>query len=578
MKVSEEDFKKNSAIEKDLRILDKKDDIRFGEVTIIERGRDTKKIIMKYKTFGSKQELGAEIALAKTRLTFSHENLLTFLDFSTGCESGFCSSIYWMKLFFECPNLDLEKELRRRVKSNIIGLNSHELTHLLYNTVQAGAFLHSKGFAHGNINPKNIEVDRPDLYKLVESFGNLAKPEEQAYAKLKAGGLNFMSPELYSRHVYSNPNVAKAPVTTQMLKTSDCFSLGFTILFASCDKSLNEFYKPNGNVDIELLEKYKESFAQKFPTNKLLTSTVFALLEVDPARRPKDLQEVLKQLLPYEHVQQSIEQEIQQEMNSNQQSQQDVYANYASNSEWETEWVSGQPSRSLANSHAEYPQLSSSQFNGHQSSFAERRQPTSPSPLRESYYSMQKNHSNGNGFDFEHTKNQIHTNQTNSGFHDQTNNQYYNNQMISDPKPQRPDPPQFMPPNNLSYDDQPPRVNFTPQPQRVVLRQTAPQQDFSAFPAQQSGQVYTQVSNPLTHGFGFRKKENPVQQTPAYPAQRQEHPSNDYQLPEASQRHDLQQHHGYYYAPDQTGVDQHPQYADYSSVQSNPNAYGNRGY
>ena len=566
--LASQEFEKSSAIEKDLRVLQKKDDIRFGEVHIIESGRETKKILMKHKFFGSKQELGSEIIFAKTRLSFSHENLITFLDYSTGKDSGFCSSVHWMKLYFEYPDLDLEKELLRRARNNIIGLNSHELTHLLYNLVQAGAMLHSKGFAHGDINPKNVEVDRPDCYKLVEAFGSLAKPEEQAYTRAKAGAAIFMSPELYSLHMYSNPKVAKTPVTTQMLKTSDCFSLGFTILFASCDKSLQAFYKPNGHVDIDLLEEYKRSFAQRFPTNKLLTSTVFALLEVDPAKRAKNLQEVEAQLLPYDVVKQSIQQELLDLADT----QQDGYASYVQQQEWEHDWVSGSAGQSLANSRAHTSQLSNSQFGRQRVASVKSSQPSSQQALRESYHQMHLNRPGDSGHYSAPMDNLAPANHANRAFQEPTGNQYYEYQLTTNPEPQRLDPQHFSQQTRTGAPGQSFQDNFYPQGD--FARQSARQPQFSASLAPNPGPVYSQASNPLARGFG--RPAQPAQKPAAYQEPQQEAAIYDYYVPDANQQ-DLEPPGYPYNSTQRSGGDQHVEYADYSA-QSYPNANGYRGY
>ena len=330
-----EDYKKQSKIEENFNVLKKYDDSRFGHVSIVEVPGNKRKLMVREKTFGTKNELTTEIIAVKNRLGIFDDNLLAFVDFSTGERSDLCSTQYWIRLFFEYPDHDIDQELKRRVKSNIIGFNSQELTHMLYGTVKAGSVLHKAGLHHGDICPQLIEMDTPSNYKLVERFGDLAKPEDHMITRVLRGGEIYTAPEAYRKIRQTNGKLKKGELVAQNLQTADVFSLGQSLLHAGTDEGVQGIYAKNGSIDLAHFDKLKRDFISKFPENNLLVSTVLAMVEVEPEHRPQDFNMILSELPPYNVVQQTLQgsQNYQQQANYNQ---------YVSQNQWEKNWTQGQ--------------------------------------------------------------------------------------------------------------------------------------------------------------------------------------------------------------------------------------------
>lgn len=335
-----EEYKRTSRVEENFNVLKRYEDPRFGPVSIIEVPGNQRRLMCREKSFGSKNELTREIIAAKRRLAVGDPHLLSLIDYSTGERSNFCSSDYWIKLFFEFPDHDIEQEQRRRIKSGLIGFNSSELTHMLYNIVQGGAALNKAGMYHGDICPQTIEMDNPESYKLVERFGELASPQDYQLTRIVKGGDLYSAPEIYNR-AKNPPRDKKAPGPNY--RSADVFSLGLTLLRAGTDDQVQTIYNKNGTLDYSKLENVKRDFAAKFPENNLLVSTVCAMLDPEPANRPRDFEAMLNELPPYNLVRDTLRQ---QQGNFGQTSQvqqiqnpQNVYNQYVAQSAWEQSWT-----------------------------------------------------------------------------------------------------------------------------------------------------------------------------------------------------------------------------------------------
>lgn len=352
--VTKEDFKRESQWTSNFKIVRKADDPRFGSIVLIKTPSSDRLIAVREKRFSDQKELSEEILEIKKRLQVRDDRLLTLLDFSTGEKSDFCSTTYWIKIFFEYPDHDIDQELRRRnTQAGYAGFTSSELTHLLYNTLHAGKVLNDNNRYHGDISPECVEMDTPQNYKLVEVFGELSKPELHQSQRLISGGHRYSAPEVYQKmlngtFVKGNEKGPKSPQLISTLKQADVFSLGMTILHAGTDEGVDSVYKNDGTIDKGQLNNLKQKFQTKFARNTLLTSTVLAMLEENVEERPKDLASVLAVLPPYNSVRQAFEQERVRELQAASQ-QSNLYNNpanlqaYLNQTQWEQHWMPGQP-------------------------------------------------------------------------------------------------------------------------------------------------------------------------------------------------------------------------------------------
>ena len=355
------DYDRVASVEKDFKILKKFDDPRFGNVAIIEQPGNTRRLMMKEKVFNSKADLTAEIEAVRRRIAVHNSNLLPLVDYSTGSRSDFCSTFYWIKLYFEYPDHDLEQELRRRARYNIVGLNGSELTHMLYQVSDAGAFLNANGFIHGDICPETIEMDNPERYRLVEKFGDLSRPDLIQASKLWTKADIYAAPEVHGKIRSGTFKPAKVFAVNDEMKKADVYSLGLTMLQAGTGQNVQSIYSKQGPANIEVLARLKNAFFERFgQENNLLATTVASMVEVNPASRPF-FHQIMANIPPYNDVRAHLDQErarggsrnsVLPATNPNGHSQSGIHSMYSSNlykggdayqeyiksNAWETGW------------------------------------------------------------------------------------------------------------------------------------------------------------------------------------------------------------------------------------------------
>ena len=378
-----EEYNKVARVETDFRIIKKLEDPRFGQVAIIEAGDSNRKLMVKEKVFNSKVEVTNEIKAIKSRLelqtskdgkqgTSASPYLLNLVDYSTGERGDFCSTFYWIKIYFEYPDHDLEQELRRRARFNLSGLNFEELCYLLFQVARGAAFLYENGQGHGDICPETIEMDSPTRYRLVEKFGDLSSPHATQELKIHSNQDLHLAPEVFARHLSKVKN-AKAPVAPLSQDKADVFSFGLTLIQAGVDQTVQSVYRPEiqegkkpitdnratgGQINQAALERLYSQFRARFnlKEHEILTNTVKQMIELDPNNRP-DFKTLLSRLPTLEQFDAMMRDQKARNPNFNQiinSSNRDysgfygsqapvsnpnqAYSQYIQQSEWETDW------------------------------------------------------------------------------------------------------------------------------------------------------------------------------------------------------------------------------------------------
>lgn len=176
------------------------------------------------------------------------------------------------------------------LKSNWFDKNYVSLIRCYLQIIDAVDYIHQKGFYHGNINPKNIIVDRNDNAYLLD-FGRC-----YIYAILKnEPNKLFYAPE----QIHQN----------ESCKESDIYSLGLCmleLLVDSCftDCSFEQIYRGFTSLELifEYITKEKDSLDK---INAGIFLLIKKMLKGSPAERAnlveirKDLNDLLRQILPY---------------------------------------------------------------------------------------------------------------------------------------------------------------------------------------------------------------------------------------------------------------------------------------
>jgi serine/threonine protein kinase len=281
LKLSESEMNRPSEIESVYKIYKKLNDPSYGDITLMQHPSTRDKIAMKEKVLNTEDQFTQEIAAARNRKKLKNDYILELKDYSTRKKNDFCSTFYVLRAFYDYEPNHLKKEILDR-KNKGENFSMEELTHLLYNTVEAGAYLQENGQNHADIRPSQILVTKNGTFKLGDRLNDPTPPPRNQFNNIVAGKDLYMSPILFNalkQHKFNIPHNAYK---------SDVFSLGMTIMEAGLMRPMTGVYPDNKSIEIsehDLQENLNE-FSQKYQDNPLLVTTVTKMLEVRESSRP----------------------------------------------------------------------------------------------------------------------------------------------------------------------------------------------------------------------------------------------------------------------------------------------------
>lgn len=304
MTLKESDYERKSDLEKDFKFQKKFNDPRFGEISLIQNPSTRQFLAVKDKRINDKKETGKVIVNARKKMTNNNPYILSLIDYSVAKQAELCSSFYLVRLFYDFPRSDLYREMQEREK-NGQSFDDIELTHILYQTVQANSYLQSKGQYHGNIQPVNVAYKKTEGVAQLIDMSEDANTQNQTKAlqknRLIAGLHLYQSPTTFANLKKGNLNYSVDP------NKEDVFALGLTLLEIGNGKSIQNIYSnPNKEVDLNNLNTHLTNFKAKHGAdNALLVSTVDLMLSPDEAKRP-NFTELETSLPPYDAVKQQL--------------------------------------------------------------------------------------------------------------------------------------------------------------------------------------------------------------------------------------------------------------------------------
>lgn len=266
----------------------KKDDV-LGNYFEYTNNKNKTKIICIEKLLNNRQELLKKIEESKKKILNKNENMLNILDFSVEVQKNWCSTFYLLKLFYEFPQNSLKKEISIRKNKNK-NFNMKELTHLLYDIINAGVHLQENNIKHNDICPSLIYLSKKENYKLLLNQKNKKNPERYQLEKMLRNQNYYLSPKLYialKKRYLDN-------IKHNSIK-SDMFSFGLVILEAGLLKSVRNIYD-SSNINKNILDSYLKEFEEKYNNNPLLFSSLRKILEFDEEERPDFIS--LKEVIP----------------------------------------------------------------------------------------------------------------------------------------------------------------------------------------------------------------------------------------------------------------------------------------
>ena len=281
----------------------KQSDPSMGDIIILKSTTSDELICSKEYIKNSKEQFAQAIMEAQNRLRMNHKYLIEMKNYSTRVKNDFCSTFYSIKLFYEYQANNLQRETRHR-KDKGQDFSSLELTHLLYNIVEAGAYLQDQGRSHGDIRPSSIAVlAEGNSFKLID------RPEPNMNALEYQRSLIYSGKDLYLPPALFLALKRNAMKSSHNEYKTDVFSLGLCILEAGLKKPVSSIYSESGFNKPEL-DRLIGEFSKKYQDNPMVATTVSKMLCVEEAERP-DFKGIVKAIPSYAEVLEYFEQEDQ---------------------------------------------------------------------------------------------------------------------------------------------------------------------------------------------------------------------------------------------------------------------------
>jgi hypothetical protein len=301
----------------------------FGEYFEYKAIRGSGNIICVEKLLNDKEAILREIESRKKRMLNKHEYLVNLLDYSVEVQTNWCSTFYLLKSFYEHVDKNLIAEIldRKKLSGDKNRFKMEELTHLMYQQVQANCFLQERNLHHGDISPNTVFMTPNNDFKLAFRMNDMMSPERIQMDKAIKNEPLYLSPTYYE--AVKSRSLEKMKHNQHK---SDMFALGLTILQSGLMRGIQDVYVGD-RFDADRLNDLLDEFQASYEENPLLYTSVRKMCEVSEDERPDFIS--LKSALPeYETIKdyfQKVEQGIYEEDLPEEQYATDSMRNYEAN-------------------------------------------------------------------------------------------------------------------------------------------------------------------------------------------------------------------------------------------------------
>lgn len=272
----------------------------LGEVRLIFDGASRQPLLRRELSGGDRTRLIRLAQESAKQRLMAHSHLLPLMDYSFGREKSLCATRYTLRQYFECPRVELRREIDRRAQASQL-FSALELTMLLYQLLGACEALQEARMSHGSISPVSV-VLRPGSTEggLRLFFDEPLQPQKYMEALLRRIVMKLP--------LNASPAAFEAVVKRQKsfsvnLVVEDAFAIGLLLLEAGTFQSTARLYAASGDFDRQRLSLLLGVFRKRYDKDSLLlTNCVSFLLEKQPAAKIS-FSEILSHLPPYQDMQ-----------------------------------------------------------------------------------------------------------------------------------------------------------------------------------------------------------------------------------------------------------------------------------
>ena len=140
-------------------------DIRYGNITVYKKSSSL--ILPKAKKLVTDLEGREFLKLSKKRFACKHSNLMNMIDYGISQIDDVCNRTNKATAYFEFLPKSL-LDLNRIHANKRIGYEAKDICQMLYDIVDAQAYLQYRGLNHGLIRPEYIGYDKSGTYVLCD--------------------------------------------------------------------------------------------------------------------------------------------------------------------------------------------------------------------------------------------------------------------------------------------------------------------------------------------------------------------------------------------------------------------------
>lgn len=248
-----------------------------GDHFLLQNSQSGDLLLKKFFNLQSKEKTIQIQKSLEKRMQMNHENVIKMEDYDLEIDESWCSSFFFVSVFYEYPERLLSDHLSEQL-NDVKPTPAPLMLKIFYNTVNGLQFLQEnyKNYCSGYLQLRGIFYDpKSNNYKIIE---NLKKQTlTDFYFNMRATHDKFaiFSPETIS---------TKSILTNQSDQYSkiDAFNLGLILLVLGTNCLPGYFYTKNfSGFDFKRLGSKIDAFLLAFDKDPLLCDILMDLLQID---------------------------------------------------------------------------------------------------------------------------------------------------------------------------------------------------------------------------------------------------------------------------------------------------------
>lgn len=290
--LTKEDFNRLSAFENKVKYVSRLENPLEDAIVAYEPTSNSYYMVkeLAFEEVASFHKKLAEVGKYKA---LSHQNLLKLINYSTISKGDAASQCFKIRLLFENASLNCMSETQNKLKLNQRPFKAEELLYMIYDLVEAYAYLQTKEIVIKGLNPYHIYTNKNNNFIIGNMLSNPITYQRAMIDRCAQGSNMYLSPEFFE---IIQRKDAKALNKIDVHK-SEVFVLGLCILEVATGVPCSDVYsKDNKLINQDRLKEHVKRFDEMYRDNPLASNVLKVMLIIDLRVRP-DFQ-VLKKSLP----------------------------------------------------------------------------------------------------------------------------------------------------------------------------------------------------------------------------------------------------------------------------------------